>query len=207
MDSILEYIALHAHQAHWIIFGLIMLAGLNVPLSEDLLMITGGAIVSSYLPDYAYLIFFWLFLACWWSAWEAYWIGRLLGPKLYQIRWFNWVLTPKKIDRLHHYYEKFGVFTFLVGRFIPGGVRNALFMSAGLGKMPFLKFILRDLPACFLSASFLFYLGYLFGENHTRMIEYFRSYNQVAIGLLASVGALLLIVRSLKKSAPETDCQ
>lgn len=181
MESLIGFACENAHAAHWIFFLLIMIAGLNVPISEDIVLLTGGALASTCLPENALQLFIWLFFACWFSAWEAYWIGRLLGPKLYDIKWFSHILSLKRIERLHYYYEKYGILTFLIGRFIPGGARNALFMTSGLGKMPFHKFILRDLPACLLSVSVLFYLGYLFGQNYHTIIRHFKTYNLIAL--------------------------
>lgn len=197
MESILTFVCEHAVHAHWIIFTLLLLAGLNVPISEDLLLLTGGAIASSCLsPEHKISLFVWLYFGCWFSAWEAYWIGRLLGPKLYEFRWFSHILTPKRIEKLHYYYEKFGILTFMVGRFIPGGARNALFMTSGLGKMPFWKFVLRDGFACIFSTSILFYLGHVFGENHELLFHYFKTYNFIFLTILATaiivIGCIIL---------------
>jgi len=201
MESLLTFTCEHANSAHWVLFLLIMLAGLNVPLSEDILLITGGAIASSCIPEHTTRMFIWLFMAAWLSAWEAYWIGRLLGPKLYDIKWFSHILTIKRIERLHRFYERFGILTFFVGRFIPGGVRNALFMTSGLGKMPFHKFILRDFPACLLSASVIFYIGYLFGENFQVVIDYFKTYNTIALILIIlAITIAILLTRKRKKT-------
>lgn len=187
MDSLLTFMSENAQSAHWVLFLLIMLAGINVPISEDILVLAGGAIATSYIPENTTQIFIWIFIAAWISAWEAYWIGRLLGPKLYDIKWFSHVLSFKRIERLHHFYEKYGILTFLVGRFIPGGVRNALFMTSGLGKMPFHKFILRDLPACFLQVSVFFYLGHLLGENYKVVISNIKAYNTVFLVVFVAI--------------------
>jgi membrane-associated protein len=203
MESILNFICAHAENAHWIFFGLLLLAGLSIPISEDLILLTAGAIANICIPEHAFRLFIWVFIGCWVSAWEAYWIGRKLGPKLYEIRWFRHILTPKRTARLHHYYEKFGIFTFIVGRFIPGGARNALFMTSGLGKMPFLTFVFRDGFACFISSNVLFFLGYLFAENYKIIIKYFKTYDLIAliIFLLAiATGLFFLVWRSRSKS-------
>lgn len=170
-----------------------MLAGLNVPLSEDLILLSAGAIVATCIPENYLVMLVWLYFGCWISAWEAYAIGRFLGPKLYNIKWFSHILTRGRIEKLHHYYEKFGIFTFIFGRFIPGGVRNTLFMTAGLGKMPFGKFIFRDGVACFISTNTVFYIGFLFGENYSLIVDYFNTYTHVFIGLLISIIALYYI--------------
>lgn len=182
VESVIQYICEHASHAHLIICGLILLAGLNIPISEDIMLLIAGAIASTCIPDQTLRMYIWIFMACWISAWEAYWIGRLLGPKLYEIRWFKHIITPKRIEKLHQYYEKFGIFTFIVGRFCPGGVRNALFMTAGLGKMPFLVFIARDGLGCLISTATIFYLGYLAGENHAIIIGYYKKYEAIFVG-------------------------
>jgi membrane-associated protein len=193
MNEIFQFICTHAHYSDVILFTLLMLAGLNVPLSEDLILLTAGAIVSTCIPDHYWGMYFWLFLGCWISAWEAYWIGRLLGPKLYQIKWFNWAINEQRIARLSHYYEKFGIFTFIIGRFFPGGVRNALFMTAGMSKMPFLTFIMRDGIAALISSSILFYLGYIFGQNYDLIVHTFIRYNKIFISCLLILAILITL--------------
>lgn len=193
METLLGEICARAEIAHWIFFVMLILAGMNVPLSEDIILLMGGAITSTCIPDHALRMWIFLYLGCWFSAWEAYSIGRFLGPKLYDIRWFNHVINPERINRLHHYYEKFGFLTFVAGRFIPGGVRNALFMSCGLGKMPFLRFIVRDGFACLISTSTLFYLGYVAGENAHWIISTFKKYELFVI-LTVVVGVSSLLV-------------
>lgn len=188
MESIFTFICQNAEHAHYIFFALLFLAGLNVPISEDLLLLTAGAIVSRCMPDNYLHLYTWMFFGCWISGWEAYWIGRYFGPKLYKFAWFNKAVTPERIAKLHHYYEKFGVFTFIVGRFIPGGVRNALFITSGMGKMPFLTFIARDFVASLISTTVVFYIGYSFGEHYELISEYFIRYNRIVlIAMLALI--------------------
>lgn len=204
MESLLNFACEHAHSAYWIFFLLLMLAGLNIPISEDIILLTGGAIASICIPEHAWHLYFWIFAGCWISAWEAYAIGRKLGPKLYDVRWFKHYITRERISRLHHYYEKFGVFTFIVGRFIPGGVRNALFMSAGLGKMPFLTFILRDGIACLISTSTLFWLGFYFSANYRMIADYIKTYNEIALLVLLSallIGVILIVQKRRRRDA------
>lgn len=205
LSQLIEFICSHAHNAHWIIFLLLMLAGLNFPISEDVMLITGGAIASTCIPEHTLHLFIWIYFGCWISAWEAYWIGRLLGPKLYNIPWFKRFINPKKIENLHYYYEKFGVFTFIVGRFIPGGVRNALYISSGLGKMPFLKFILRDGFACLISSNVLFFLGYKFGENYQHVLGYLKTYSFFILGTIVLALTSLSIYYWRKKIKPNIE--
>jgi membrane-associated protein len=194
METIFNYVCLHADQAQWIMFIMLLLAGFNIPFSEDALLIIGGAIASTCIKGHPLQMWFWLFLGCWISAWEAYWVGRLLGPKLYDVRWFRRIINPSRIRRLRYYYEKFGILTFIVGRFVPGGVRNALFMTTGLSKMPFGRFLLRDGIACLISSSTLFYLGYKFGENHEVLLGYFRKYEFIILSLIGTAVLTLILL-------------
>lgn len=199
MENLFAILCQYAHSAHWIIFSLLILAGLSFPISEDFLLLTGGAIASICIPEQKLHLFLWIYAGCWVSAWEAYWIGRRLGPKLYDVKWFSRFLTRRRIAKLHHYYEVFGVYTFIFGRFIPGGVRNALFMSAGLGKMPFLKFILRDGFACLLSSTTIFSLGFLFAQNYNAIVHAFETYNLIIIGILVLLAAAIAIYAWAKR--------
>lgn len=185
MESLLQFICSHAEHAHYIFFALFLLAGINVPISEDLLLLTGGALVSRCIPEQYAHLYLWMFVGCWVSGWEAYWLGRWLGPKLYNIRFFKYVVTKKRIEKLHRYYEKFGIWTFIVGRFIPGGVRNALFITSGMGKMPFFLFTARDFVASLISTNVVFFLGFTFGKNYEVMVEYFLKYDKVMLILVA----------------------
>lgn len=204
MENLFSFVCAHAENAHYLFFGLLMLAGLNIPISEDVLLLTAGALVSRCIPDSYLHLYLWMFFGCWISGWEAYWLGRILGRKLLKYKWFNHALTEEKVKKLHVFYEKFGIFTFIVGRFIPGGVRNALFITAGMGKMPFGLFIIRDFVAALITTNIVFYLGFLFGQNYELILETVLTYNHYA---MMAVGLILisLIAINIYKKQPNDD--
>jgi membrane-associated protein len=177
MDAIIQFIFENAQYAHWIIFGALMLAGLNIPISEDLMIIFSAVLSATVIPENTYKLFAAVFLGCYLSDWVCYWIGRKFGPKLWNIRWFAKSFDRKKIDTVHGYYEKYGFMTLLLGRFIPFGVRNVLFLTAGLGKMSFRKFILSDGIACILSNTALFTLAYTVGKNYEALLSSLKTFN------------------------------
>jgi len=180
IENFFSYICENATQAHWVIFLILLLSGLNLPISEDLVLLGGGALAATCLPPgygYAFQLYIWIFLGCYLAAWEGYWIGRLLGPNLYRIPLFRTLITQSLMDRLRAYYAKYGIFTFIIGRFCPGGVRSALFISSGLTKMPFRLFILRDGFACLLSTFVLFNIGYHFAANIDQVLQGFQKYS------------------------------
>jgi len=201
MESLFSYTCAHAHQAHWVIFCLLLLTGLSLPISEDVILLVGGAIANTCIPDHALRLYIWAFLGSYLSAWEAYWIGRILGPRLYQIPLFRRVVTRRRLQVLRNHYARLGIFTFIVGRFCPGGIRNALFMTSGLTKMPFHLFILRDGFACLISSSLIFTIGYQFGQHFDLVLHYFHRYAHFFLVFLSSLavgGCIYLLYRAKK---------
>lgn len=59
--NFIELIQEHAHHAHWFVFGGALLAGLNFPMSIDLLMIASAIIAATMIPEHTVH----LFLAIW----------------------------------------------------------------------------------------------------------------------------------------------
>ena len=130
------------------------------------------------------------------TGWGVCWAQALPDKS-----WFRSWITPHRIEKIHGYYEKYGIFTFIVGCFIPGGVRNALFLSSGLGKMPFRTFIFRDGVGCFLSCSTLFVVGFSFAESSEFLQNFSQSYHTASMGVLvALIAATLLFFYFRQKS-------
>ncbi len=191
MEIITEIIIENANYAHWIIFFLLILAGFNLPISEDLLLIIGGMLASTVIPENTYLIFFWTFAGCYFSDWIAYGLGRTLGPRLWELKPFAHLRRKKYLESISNFYDRYGFFTLLVGRFIPFGVRNCLFITAGMSKMHFGRFIISDGIACFTSNAAMFYLAYSLGKNYVLLLDYLRVYHLSVFAIAAVLVASL----------------
>ncbi len=186
MEELLQLIQANIQYAHFIIFGTLLLAGLNIPVSEDAMLFI-SAILASQNPEYLTHLFIGVYLGAYFSDLICYSLGRVFGPKLFEIRFFANMVPPARITKISNYYQKYGVITLILGRFIPFGVRNALFLTAGLGKMNFAKFALSDLLACTISSISFFSLYYFYGEN---VIAYVKQAN---ILLFSLVFVMLLV--------------
>ena len=179
MEELIQIIQANIQYAHFIIFGALLLAGFNIPVSEDAMLFI-SAILASNHPEYLAHLFIAVFLGAYFSDLICYSLGRIGGPKLLKIRFFANMVSPQRITKISAYYQKYGVITLILGRFIPFGVRNALFLTAGLGKMNFIKFALSDLLACTISSISFFSLYYYYGEN---VIAYIKQGNIVLFSL------------------------
>jgi len=189
LNPFTEFLTAHAHEAHWWIFCALILAGFNLPISEDLMLITSGMLASTLVPENTYILFTAVFLGCYLSDWISYGLGRTIGLKLLDFYWFGKSFKNDRLKLISNYYKKYGFLTLLIGRFIPFGVRNCLFITAGLSKMSFKKFIISDGLACFISNITLFSLSYSFGKNNALLLEYISQYNI----LVFSIFFILLI--------------
>lgn len=192
MENLVEFVTQHAHLAHWFIFGGALLAGMSVPISIDVLMIIGAVLAANVIPEHTAILFSSLLFGTYFSAWIAYWIGRKLGPRLLKWRLFRKLLDEKKLERVRSFYEKYGLLTLIVGRFIPFGVRNALFMSTGMSQLSFRKFILRDALACSIWCATMFSAFYFLGQNYQVLFGYVKTFNLLIFTLfgLATIGVI-----------------
>lgn len=201
MEALTQFILQHAQHAHWLIFGALMLAGLNIPVSEDLMIILSATLAATAVPENTYILFLAVFLGCYLSDWVCYWIGRGLGPKLWKISWFAKRFSIQKVEKIETYYQKYGFWTLLIGRLIPFGVRNALFLTAGLGRMSFPKFLISDGIACMFSNTLLFWLAYSVGKNYQVLLEQLKRFNIFLFCLFAVAVIIGVWYKRWKKPA------
>ncbi len=194
MDEAIQFIQDNIQFAPWIIFGLLLLAGLNIPVSEDAMLFISGVLAAQH-PERLWEFFAAVFMGAYISDLMCYWIGRKLGPSLWKIKFFAKMVKPEKVELISGYYERYGFLTLLVGRFIPFGVRNALFLTAGLGKMNFLKFSLSDFIACIVSVSVYFYLYFTFGE----VVIFYAKKANVLIFSMAAIAITVMLWKKYKK--------
>lgn len=190
MESLIQFISNNANHAPWVVFLGILLAGLNVPISIDAMLAFSALLAATTAPHLTFPLYFALLFGCIFSAWISYWLGRGLGNKLSNYKLFRKALSQNNLDRIHHFYKRYGLWTYIVGRFIPFGVRNCIFMSTGMSRLPFRKFILRDALACFLWATILFPIFYSVGLNLDHLLTLIKKFNILIFSLfsLAVIG-------------------
>ncbi len=204
MDTLVEWIVSHAENAHWFVFGSILLAGLNIPISADVIIIISAILAATVVPEKLWLLFFSVFISCALSAQLAYWVGRLIGPQLQRLRYFAKILHPDRLKKIERFYEKHGFTTLVIGRFIPFGVRNAIFMTTGMSKAHFGKFALRDAFACFVWSSTSFSAFYFLGNNYQRLKGYVHLFNILVFGAFAVAVIAFIWYKKHKKTASQS---
>jgi phosphatidylserine decarboxylase len=176
----------------------LLLAGLNIPISEDLVIITGallnqeavraavpgarGMLLPSLLAIYAGVII---------SDFMSYSLGTFIRKGTFKASFAETLLTPKNLDRIHRHLNKHGFLTFIICRFIPFGARNTLFMTSGFLGLPLRRFALYDIIAALISTNTLFFLVYHFGDAVKSPIRVAG----IALFLILLITILFLVTR------------
>jgi membrane-associated protein len=87
-----------------------------------------------------------------------YWIGRWAGMRLFG-RWVN----PVHLQRTHEFYGRHGGKTIILARFVPI-VRTYVPFVAGLGTMPYLRYLAFCVAGALIWVVSLCLAGYWFGN-------------------------------------------
>lgn len=173
-----------------VIFISLFLGGFNLPVSEDLIVITAALLCKQ---EHASIPAFYiaLYLGAVLSDYLVYFWGWLLGRGRIPGRFFSKLINEKHIGRISHALDRHGFLTFLFGRFIPFGIRNILAMTSGFVGFPFYKFACFDAVAAVGNISVLFWLVYFLGKRGSYVMKILG-----IILLLVFIGFCIYIMRS-----------
>ena len=132
-------------------------------LPGDSLLFAAGSLAA--MPDSSldpHLLFILFFSAALLGDNLNYLIGRKLGPKVFNYqksRFFN----PEHLARTHSFFKKHGGKTIIIARFIPI-IRTFTPFVAGIGAMPYSRFILFCITGALFWVGLFCYGGYFIGQ-------------------------------------------
>jgi membrane-associated protein len=126
-----------------------------------------------------------------------YWVGRWLGPKVFSSGESRW-LNKEHLQRAHAFYERHGGKTIILARFMPI-VRTYAPFVAGIGAMPYMRYLSYCVAGALLWVVSLCTAGYFFGnipavKNNLTVVI-------VAIVFLSVSPAVIAWARSKRGSA------
>jgi membrane-associated protein len=113
----------------------------------------------------------------------SYWIGRKMGRKVFR-KEDSVIFKPEHIARTEKFYEKYGAKALLVTHFI-AVVRTFTPLLAGVGKMPYRKFLTFDAIGDTAWAIVVSLVGYIIGAHVSPSVA--DHY------ILLAVGAVIII--------------
>jgi len=122
-----------------------------------------------------------------------YWIGHHWGERVLAWRPVRWVLTQAREEQLKAAYRNHGVKIVFTARHVMG-LRAAAFLTAGIARVPFWKFLAVDAAAALVSVPFGFFLAFLFADQVERVVaDVHRVERWVALAALVGIAVWVAI--------------
>ncbi len=91
----------------------------------------------------------------------GYWTGRVMGKRLFN-REDSFIFKPSRVEKAHAFFEKYGVKTVVLARFVPI-VRTFAPLVVGAAEMPYSKFLTFSIVGGALWISSMVLAGYFLG--------------------------------------------
>jgi membrane protein DedA with SNARE-associated domain len=98
-----------------------------------------------------------------------YWVGHHWGERILDWRPVRWVLSKEREDRLKNAYYRHGVKILFTARHVVG-LRAAAFLTAGIAKVPFWRFIAADTAAALIGVPVSFGVAFVFADQLERVL-------------------------------------
>src|SRR2546427_2676963 len=172
------------------LFLTLFAAGLGAPIPEEVPIIVGGVLAHERVVH-------------WWIALPVcilgvlggdvvlYWIGHHSGERVLGWRLLRRVLTREREEALKARYRQHGVKIVFASRHVMG-LRAASFLTAGICRVAFWKFVVVDALAAVVSVPIVFGVAYLFTDQLEHVMhDVHRVERWLALYALAGLAAWL----------------
>ena len=145
------------------LFLVLFAAGLGLPVPEEIPIVAAGIL------SHAGVFRWWLALLVILTGALAgdaalYWAGRHWGELVLDWRVVRRVLSRAREERLKAAYREHGAKIVFTARHVMG-LRAAAFLTAGIARVPFWKFLVLDAAAAVLGVPVSFGLAYVFADQ------------------------------------------
>ena len=160
IDTLLGIFGYWVYVALWfVVFAETGLAvGFFLP-GDSLLVVSGLFAAAGKLNIWLVLIAFFLGSAIGDST--GYWTGRIMGRRLFN-REDSFLFKPSRVEKAHAFFEKYGVKTVILARFVPI-VRTFAPLVVGAAEMPYPKFLFFSIIGGLLWICSMVLAGYFLG--------------------------------------------
>ena len=126
-----------------------------------------------------------------------YWVGKLIGRTL--VRRFPRLVKPEHLEKTHRFFEKYGPKTIVMARFVPI-VRTFTPFVAGLGTMPYPRFIAMSLLATALWVGLILPCGFFFGN-----LPFVKKHFELIVLGIIGVSILPMLIEWWRTRSSNTD--
>jgi membrane protein DedA with SNARE-associated domain len=178
------------HFGYVAVFGLLLVAGVGVPIPEELTQLTAGVLShEGYMRLAITIPVVWAGILA--GDTILFLLARRHGPRALDSRAARRVLTPARREKLERHFARHAFLTVVVARHT-GGLRFAAFALAGATGVRPATFVLADGLSALVSVPLVVGAGYLFA-HHLGTAR--RDLRLVELGILVAVlaGALVAV--------------
>ncbi len=179
-----------------------ILTGCGLPMPEEVAIIAGGAMAAGGQLDP-------------WLTLGSLLIGAILGDSVMYLIGYHFgrrilkanrlcaaYLTAEREQKVEMLLSRHGAKVLFVARFLVG-LRGPIYITAGILKMPFRKFLLADLVCATVVVSLFFGLSYYYGQTIMRIIHDGEGvFTLVIITALVIGGGVFLWYQLRRKKMP-----
>jgi membrane protein DedA with SNARE-associated domain len=179
------------------IFVALFLGGIGVPLPEEVPVLTSGVLA------HEGIVRWWLALPlCITGVLSGdvvlYWVGHHWGVRVLDWQVVRRVLSPEREASLTAAYRRHGVKIVFTARHVIG-LRAAAFLTAGIARVPFGRFLAADAAAAILGVPISFGLAFFFTDQLEQILTDVRRLERWALLLALAVLAGWLTVRAWRR--------
>lgn len=179
-----------------------LLIGFFLP-GDSLLFLTGLFVAQDFIKQNIWLVVFVLTVMAVLGNLVGYWIGRAVGPKLFD-KPDSKIFKKEYVDKTHQFFEKYGARAIILARFVPI-VRTFITAIAGVAQMDFRKYALYSTIGGIIWAAGVTLAGYYLGN-----FPIVKDNIEIVLILVVVVSAIPIAVEFIKhrreqKTAEATD--
>ena len=180
------------------IFLVLFLAGLGVPIPEEIPVLASGVLAREGVVRW------WLGLpVCILGVLAGdvalYWVGRHWGERVLAWRIVRYVLSQEREEALKAAYRKHGVKIVFTARHVMG-LRAAAFLTAGIARVPFGRFLAVDAAASLLGVPVAFGLAFFFTDQLEQIVRDVHRVERWAVLILLVAIGVYFAVRTYRRS-------
>lgn len=193
LENFLDWLSnIPGEWALFFVIFLLLLCGLGLPLPEEIPIIAAGYL--SYLEIVSLPVAIVLVMAAVLIGDVLlYGIGYRYGNRIFTINAFKNMLTPARMAKANHYFQRWGNRVVFIARFV-AGVRGTVFLTAGILKMPFRRFVLLDGSAALITIPLNIFIVHRFGEEIGTTIVYLKEFKRfISLVLFLAIGILAIV--------------
>lgn len=185
-------------EAYALILGVLFICGMGVPIPEDITLISAGILAGLGKISFEGAMIAGL-VGVMVGDTILFTIGQKYGRAVFEWPMFNKIFTPTRIAKAEKQIQEHAKKICFAARFMPG-LRAAIFLTAGIMKVPFRTFFFQDGAAALISVPVWIYLGYWFADKIDVVVDLAKDIN-IVIGmiLLLATVAFIYHIRRKKK--------